>query len=226
MSVDPGRPIWFWALMGLAAVKVIAGVPGLVLPEASAGPQSPFAWWVYLVTVAVYTTFGGVLLLGGRRDPRAVLLGGVFLLAGSMAADRGLARIAVHGPALTAQFAAVLHALAPGAFRPLLVWLFACTFPRDALTGGWRRVAAAGRAVCAAVGIMLFAISLWAAVDVLVAGSSMPDALLRFTAGHPDAYFWLIVTPLTLAGTPLVLLNMRAAGRSDLRRAEVSIAGP
>ena len=205
MTHDPERPAWFWTLMGLAAVKVLAGTPGLMLPGTGTGPPSPFPSWVYLATLAVYTIVGGVLLLGGRRDTRAVLLGGVFLVAASMSADRGLARIAVHGPAAIAQLAAVLRALDPGAFRPLLVWLFACAFPREALGGFWRRFATAGIVFCTVVGLTLFAVSLWAAADVINgAERTLPDALAVLTPDDPDGVYWLIITPLTLAGSPLV----------------------
>lgn len=225
MPGDGARPAWFWALLSVAAVKVLVGTPGLLLPDVPDGPASPFPGWLYLATMAVYVTAGGVLVLGGRRDPRAVLLGGVFVLAASMAADRGLVRIGAFGPPALASASAVLSALDPGAFRPLLVWMFACTFPRDALTGAWRRLAAAGRLVCAAVGLVLFGVSLWAALDLLGGTASMPDGLRQMLPGDPSDRSYPLVTPLTLAGLPLVLLNMRAAGRSDQRRAEVFVAG-
>lgn len=225
MAADGARSIWFWALVSLAAAKVLAGTPGLLLPDVPDGPPSPFPWWLYLATMAVYVTVSGVLLLGGRRDPRAVLLGGIFVLAASMAADRGLVRIAAHGPPAAAFTSTLLATLDPGAFRPLLVWMFACTFPRDALRGGWRRVATAGRLVCAVVGLTFFGVSLWSAIDVLTGTVTVPDSLLQLMPANPSDRSYPLVTPLTLAGLPLVLLNMRAAGRSDHRRAEVFVAG-
>ena len=74
-----GMPGWFWALVALGVLKVAVGATGYALPDPPASPMSPFPWWVYLISLAVYTGLGITLLTGGRRDRRALLLGGGFL---------------------------------------------------------------------------------------------------------------------------------------------------
>jgi hypothetical protein len=225
MRADGARPWWFWALMTLAAVKVALGSAGLLLPAGTTGPPSPFPGWVYLITMAVYVTVAGTLLLGGRRDSRAILLGGAFALTASMSADRGLVRVAAQAPALLAHPSAILASLDPGAFRPLLVWMFACAFPRDALAGTWRKVARTGLIVCAIVGIAIFAVSVWSASDVMRRTLTIPENVRWLLPNDLSDRSYPLVTPLTLAGLALVLVNMRAAGRSDYRRAQVFVAG-
>jgi eukaryotic-like serine/threonine-protein kinase len=219
-------PGWWWALVALGSVKALAGLPGFVFSASLNGLDSPFPPWVYLTSLLVYLTLGGVLILGGRRDHRAVMLGGVFVLAGSLAATRGLAFHGAQADDLLARSSAVLGGLDPGAFRSLFIWIFAAAFPRDALTGRWRRVAVAGLALGAAGGAALFAISVWIAVDVATGGQvPVPAVLRQFGATHPAGYYYFFTTPLTLAGLSLIVVNTRAAGRSDQRRAEVFVAG-
>ena len=219
-------PGWWWALVALATVKAIAGLPGFVYSTVTGGPGSPFPPWVYLTSLIVYLTLGGILILGGRRDRRATMLGGVFLLTASMAANRALAGNGTQPVDLIARASAVLGSLDPGAFRPLFMWMFAAAFPRDALTGGWRRVAAAGQAFCAIGGSLLFAIGAWGAIAISSNGQlPVPAALQPFSPADPAGYYYSFVTPLTLAGLTLIVINTRAAGRSDQRRAEVFVAG-
>ena len=219
-------PGWWWGLVALGSVKALAGVPGFIFATAMIGAESPFPPWVYLTSLLVYITLGGVLILGGRRDHRAVMLGGVFVLAGSLAANRALAFHGAQSDDLVARSSAVLGALDPGAFRSLFIWMFAAAFPRDALTGTWRRVASAGQAFCAVGGIALFGVSAWIALDLASGGQfPVPASVRQFSAADPAGYYYWFGTPLTLAGLTLIVINTRAAGRSDQRRAEVFVAG-
>lgn len=218
-------PTWFWCIVAAGAVKVAVGVPGFGWPAAPSR-DSPFPAWIYLITLLAFAVAGATLLLGGRRDRRALLLGGIFVLVASMAADRPLARLELHGPSALAYVAGVLRELEPGAFRPLLVWMFARTFPRDALVGRWRQFAQVGQTLCTVLGIVLFGISAGMALDAMRPGVlAWPDGLLGLAWDDFANVHLLFVTPLTLIGLPLIVLNMRAAGRSDQRRAEVFVAG-
>lgn len=219
-------PGWFWALVALGVLKVAVGATGYALPDPPASPMSPFPWWVYLISLAVYAGLGTTLLTGGRRDRRALLLGGALLLVASLSADRGLARLDAHAPSAIAFIAVVLAALDPNAFRPLLVWMFARSFPRDALAGPARQVAVAGQAICLVLGLVLFGVSVWHAADLLSGGQvPVPDSLRALMKSTPGGVYWMVIPALTLAGLPLIVLNTRAAGRSDQRRAEVLAAG-
>ncbi len=174
-------PAWWWALVALGGAKALVGVPGFVISSLGEGPGSPFPSWVYLTSLLVYTVIGAILILGGRRDDRALMLGGVFVLAASLAANRGFA-VPIAAPEVLTPWARavlVLGALDPGAFRPLFAWMFAAAFPRDALTGLPRRLATAGQAVCAIGGGLLFLLSVWTAMNVATDGGG---AAARFAA--------------------------------------------
>lgn len=219
-------PGWFRALVALGVLKVAVGATGYFLPDPPASSMSPFPWWVYLISLGVYTGLGVALLTGGRRDRRALLLGGALLMVATLGADRGLARLELHGPALVAYAAAVLAALDPNAFRPLLVWMFARSFPREALTGAARQVAITGQAVCLVVGLVLFGVSVWHATDLVSGGRApVPGFLHTLMKSNPGGAYWMLIPALTLAGLPFIVLNTRAAGRSDQRRAEVLAFG-
>ncbi len=170
-------PTWWWALVALGGAKALVGMPGFVMSSLGEGPGSPFPSWVYLTSLLVYSLIGAILVFGGRRDDRALMLGGVFVLAASLrpiAASPSLwrsRRLSGHGLARCSCSVRWTRCL-----PATVLWMFAAAFPRDALTGLPRRVATAGQAVCAAGGGLLFLLSVWTAVSVATDGGvAEPD---------------------------------------------------
>ena len=162
--------------------------------------------------------FGGLLLAGGRRDRRAQLLGAVLLVAASLFANRPLSSVPESAPLLLQRAAMVLRAIEPGAFRSLLVWMFASSFPRLLLTGAWGRVGAAGMVASALLGVLLFAASIGPLI--LQPSSAGIESLLAVQS--PDGV-WRLNTIFTLSGLVLIVVNMRAAGGTVRRRAELFV---
>src|SRR6185503_8881204 len=132
-------PRGIWVLIVLASLKILTALPIFALVPLRPDVDSPFPSWVYASHLAVFAAFGLVLLAGGRRDRRAQLLGAALLLAASLFANRPLGRVPPELP--LAEYVFALRFIEPGAFRSLLVWMFARSFPRETVAGKWQIVA-------------------------------------------------------------------------------------
>jgi hypothetical protein len=211
--------LWLRTLVVASWLKVGFALPAYATFELTSDTGSPFPAWVYASHVTLFTAFGTFLVVAGRRDHRAQLLGAVFLVAASLFANRSLAAVAIAAPAGLSESAAMLRAIEPGAFRSLLVWMFATAFPRNALAGAWRTVSVAGITASLLLGVVLFVASL---ADLLLASAS-GGALAgggRLLSDSPNG-LWRLNTVLTLAALPLIVVNTRAAGVAERRRSHL-----
>ncbi len=214
-------PWWIRALAALSWLKIAAALPGYAIVTLPLNAATPFPAWVYASHVIIFTLFGTMLVLGGRRDRRAQLLGTVLLLAASLFVNRPLEAVPPDAPRWLAESAAALRIIEPGAFRSLLAWMFASSFPREALSGWWQRVALAGKLASGALGILLFVVGLVDLVMRLVVSESLSQSSPLLTAS-PDG-LWRLNTILTLSALPLIVLNSMAAGITDRRRSQLFV---
>ena len=214
-------PWWIRALVALSWLKIAAALPGYAIVTLPLNAATPFPAWVYASHVIIFTLFGTMLLLGGRRDRRAQLLGTVLLLAASLFVNRPLEAVPPDAPRWLAESAAALRIIEPGAFRSLLAWMFASSFPREALSGWWQRVALTGTLASGALGIVLFVVGLVDLVMRLALSGSLSQSSPLLTAS-PDG-LWRLNTILTLSALPLIVLNSRAAGITDRRRSQLFV---
>ena len=214
-------PWWIRALVALSWLKIAAALPGYAIVTLPRDAATPFPGWVYASHVIIFTLFGTMLLLGGRRDRRAQLLGTVLLLAASLFVNRPLEAVPLTAPLWLAEAAAALRLIEPGAFRSLLAWMFASSFPREALSGWWQRVATTGKIASAALGILLFMAGLVDMVMRISTSGSLVQAGPPLSES-PDG-LWRLNTILTLTSLPLIVLNSRAAGITDRRRSQLFV---
>ena len=220
-----GTPMrwWIWTLVAIGWLKIAVALPGYAFVEIPLNAETPFPAWVYAANLAIFGACGSLLLVGGRRDPRAQLLGAVWVPGQhpSLPIARLPACRRAPPPWLLAA-AEVMRGVEPGAFRSVLAWLFASTFPRDALSGFWRRLASFSQVVSGLVGTMLFAIGLVQLV-LRIATTEATAAVASQPLITNQNGIWRLNTALTLAAIPLVLLNARAAGLAERRRVRLFV---
>jgi hypothetical protein len=103
--------VWARFILLIAAFKALLGFCGLVVALTSrhgvAGPTSP-PLALTAGIVLIFGCAGALLVFGGRRDRRAVHLGGFLLLTTTSMGDRGLRLLAA---ALSSRWAAPAHVL-------------------------------------------------------------------------------------------------------------------
>jgi GAF domain-containing protein len=152
---------------------------------------------------------GFLMLVAGRRDRRAIYLGGFFLILATAFAREPGRRFAsdVIGPLWAPLRLLLLQNL--DAFLPLFLWLFAAEFPRTARPSASRRAISVVIAVAAVCGATLVALE---SAEHLMAPwpaglRSLPAAL--GVIGRSN-FYWAVTFGLTLAAFPLIFMRSRS----------------
>lgn len=199
--------------VALATIKVllaIAGVPTAPTRAPESSLVAPFA-----LNMAIFGLGGLLLVVGGGRDRRLQLLGGLYLTIAAAFADPF--RLAVTGPA--AAVAATVSSLKPEVFMALGVWMFAWAFPQEPVTPRGRRIAGTFLFTALFVAVLMFA------ANVVRQGQLWPDApagvkaVLRATNRNaPNSLHWPLLFALALPAIPFLLAKSRLVGADDRRR--------
>jgi serine/threonine protein kinase len=201
-----------------AAVKLVVGLAAwLWLPGDLPLPPGALPCWYHLGLLLIFGVSGTLLYLGGKGDIRTRSLGLMFLLFGSLFADRLVARAipSVTGPlGLGASVVADIHLTA---LEPLAFWQFAWAFPRvqSALAPAW--TSPWMTRITAATGSVLALGSL----TIDLAGVRRPVLSLLWTRLSPGAeagWFWQICSLLILPSLVLLVAKLRDADVGERRR--------
>ena len=205
----------------MAALKVVAAVPCVLLVPPPPGPGTPSRWFL-LAQLLILSLGAAYLALGGRRDRRAGLLAFCLLLSASAFADGFLTHAADVAPALGPLRA--LAALQSAAFLPYASWAFFGDFPHATLFGAVAHLPARMRRFSAAIGAICF----MANVALLVTppprglwGAVLTPLLHK----SPDSVFWPVVLALTAAALGYGIWNARHARVEERRRVWLLTAG-
>jgi hypothetical protein len=203
----------------LAAFKLVLGVAAFfVTYDLGAGRNPAFLQGYYLVFMLVFGATGGLLILGGRRDRRAVALGGFFLAASTAWTNQPLRLLAESGRGF--DFLAFVDALELDAFLPYFLWVFVREFPCPLPTlPGRRRMQLAVRA-SALVGLLLFGLNLAAFVLSPFPRLAARLAVFTLNAAPGSIYYRVVIALLGFAFLVLPWKARRAQG-AELRRARV-----
>jgi hypothetical protein len=215
---------FFWNRLvpTLAAVKVAAGVAAVLFTLRSTVWDPIFPYPLYLFFLAEFGATATLLVLGGRQDRRAQMLGCFFLTAAVAWTHRPLlaAGTLLGGPA--AVLAAVLSTLELHAFMAYYLWAFVREFPVPLRSAVIRRRVDFMVTACGALGVALFLINL---AQPLLAGTALEPvgALLRPMRG--SGLFYGLIMPLTAAAVFHLLWRGQAREEGEYRRRRVFLLG-
>ena len=208
-SDPPGTPfvrIALRALVAVAAVQVAAGLVRITWSwEQRWGLQFAEPRMLALVSLSACAA---LLLIGGRRDHRARLLGVVFMLGASSFSS------SFSWPLVAPTATHVDLWILPEVFQPALMWAFAREFPRAHRRTWIDDLARRMVPLCAWVGG-----GLWIAHLLF-----LPEGRLPFLHRDGDVY-WLILSVLTLAAVSAIAWRARDATARESRRVALLIGG-
>ena len=197
------------ALVAVAAVQVAAAMVTITWYGASAWVLR-FAEGRVLALVSL-SSCALLLLVGGRRDHRARLLGVVFALgASSFSAS-------FSWPLVSQAAAEGDHWILPEVFQPALMWAFAREFPRVHRRTGVDDLAR-----------RMVPISAWIGGGLWIANLPffLPEGWLSFLyLGADGGAYWVVLGSLTLSAVSAMVWRVRDAMAREARRVALLVGG-
>ncbi|MES1244200.1 MAG: serine/threonine-protein kinase [Acidobacteriota bacterium] len=140
----------------LALVKVGAGVAAFASTNLD---DRVYPYVFHMIYALPFTVAGLLLVAGGHRDPRAVALGGFFLMAATAFVNRPL-RTYVHAGLPGHLVMMGIDATELDAFMAFFLWCFARDFPYQVVSPVWRKRIQAAVMTSLAGGAVLFGLNL------------------------------------------------------------------
>lgn len=217
----------FWTRLvpSLALFKLGAGLVAFFLTFAHAQPDPTFPYILYLVFILEFGIPAAFLFIGGRGDPRAVTLGSFFLVGVTAWCNNPLSRAAELFGGGAGRFFDFANALELDALMAFFLWSFLREFPVPTRPPARRWVDAMVLA-CGAVGILLFALNLFA---YLAAGPLLPAPVSGLLAQlvpmrGMGVYYSLLMPPIALA-LPYLVWKGRSLQEDEYRRVRVFVLG-
>jgi hypothetical protein len=205
---------WKRLALALALIKVGAGVIAFAyshLPKAD--PAYPYVF--HMIFALPFTAAGILLITGGRRDSRAVSLGGFFLVAATAFVNRPLRTYVAAGLPASLLMKGI-DATELDAFMAYFLWCFVRDFPLPVVSPVWsNRI---NKAVIASLvgGAILFGLNLINFGFEAVTGKDGPLAALIPMRGK-GAYYIVLLT-LTAAAFVFLFWRIRSLTGTDQRR--------
>ena len=177
-----------------------------------------------LAHVLVFAAAAVLLIVGGRSDRRAALLGTVFLLVSSVFADQLIAPFRAT-PSTAATALRGVFAIQADAFTPYFLWLFVREFPRvpeDATNQG--RLTLAIR-VSLAVGVVLLAANASLFLASLFPALHGAELALRPLSRYgKGGLYWPAQFALSIIALPTLVVRARRAPVDERRRTALLVA--
>jgi eukaryotic-like serine/threonine-protein kinase len=203
-----------------AMLKIFLGLVAAVFVVTSAiGPVITSRYLLMLAHVAAFAAAGLVLVIGGRSDPRATLLGVVFLLVSSVFADQLITPLRTSAPAVSLPLRG-LFAIQVDAFTPCFLWLFVRDFPRIPEDGAIRRRLNFAIRISLVVGVVLVAANIVSFLDSLSPAFSAWRPVLRLLSRHGNTgVYWPLQFALSIVALPTLAWKARRAPIDERRRA-------
>ncbi|MFL6291372.1 MAG: serine/threonine-protein kinase [Thermoanaerobaculia bacterium] len=205
--------LWKRLLPLLALIKAGAGL--VALAAAHDHIQDDFyPWYLHAIYAVPFLCTGLLLIFGGRRDDRAVNLGGFFLMATTAFLNRPLRTfVRFHYPG--AGVMELLDALELDSFMAFFLWSFARDFPHPLVSKVGQRRLRAAVLTSLAVGSALFAFNLlhYAAWKIW-----RLDLLGKLIPMRGQGIYYSVVLPLTAAAFVFLYWRSRHVQGTEQRR--------
>ena len=176
--------------------------------------------WSHIVNALIFGVGGVVLLVGGGRDRRLPLLGGLFL---TISSAFGATLMPAPGVGLGGPLTAVLHLLQPEAFLPLMLWRFVRTFPADTQRPRARRVASGFIGVSFGVGAVLFVTNAIGRFGDSTTPAWLMALFELLARNHPERVYWPLLFAIAAPAIPFLLWKTRFETYEDRRRVKLFV---
>ena len=177
--------------------------------------------------VAVFGVTAVFLLVTGRDDPRATLLGTSFLLTATVFGDNAPLALAAGGSSVPWPIQWVF-ALQVDAFTAYVLWAFVAVFPSAVTFGPRHAIPRFGMRASLVVGVLLFAVNIAYELAPLAGkGAVLQQWLSPFVrdANRSTPWYWIVQYAFALPAFPVLIWKARAAEVQERRRAALLIAG-
>src|SRR5688500_446582 len=177
--------------------------------------------------IVVFGAAAGFLLVAGRRDRRATLLGTAFLLTASVFGDNAPLAFAAGGSHIVAPVQWIF-ALQVDAFTAYVLWAFVAIFPTVPTFGPRYTIPRLAMRVSLVVGALLFAVNIVFELTPLVAGGEVVQRAIAPFVRDPQRsspWYWIVQYALALPALPVLVSRTHRARLDERRRAAVLIAG-
>jgi hypothetical protein len=213
-------------LLTIAVVKlilVVVGSPWILQSDIEGMISGKIPLWFSLLVILTFAVGGGLLVVGGRHDARAVILGTFFVALGVQFTGR------LFGGLESSPFPFSLYRTAQwfpmAAFLPYLLWLFAARFPHISDQSRNQRLVEAGVRISAGIGVALLVLNLPFWFRIWAPELSIPDASRAFDGGGnaDKSLFFPVIIPLMLLALGASVIRARWADRRERRRVSLLV---
>ncbi|MEM9290083.1 MAG: serine/threonine-protein kinase [Acidobacteriota bacterium] len=217
-------------LVWVTAFKVVVGMLCLTFVDlslvtgAGGGALPPV---LNFVTLTLFAAAAGPLLIGGRRDARAIYLGATFLAVASFFINRLLLEPGeALEPGLLRFLVLTVHWIPATALLPLFLWLFAREFPQIPPHPVVDRLLRWGYWISVTVALGLTVVTLPKLFEAWSVSYQAPSWSLSYMAGAPaPKRHEPLVIPLALVALLVMGWKRRYAPVRERRRVTLLIAG-
>jgi hypothetical protein len=204
----------FWKRLALTLALIKVGV-GVFAFASTHLDDRVYPYFFHMIYALPFTAAGILLIWGGRRDPRAVSLGGFFLMAATSFVNRPLRTyVAAHLPGQL--FVDAVDVVELDAFMAYFLWCFARDFPHQLVSPVGRKRIHAAVVTSLVGGAILFGLNLINFGYHVATGGPGPLAALIPMRGK-GAYYSVLLS-LTVGAFLFLLWRTKNLEGTDQRR--------